>query len=143
MFREWRNKRRKWKNTVREKSEEATARFLTKIFMKFGVEDAAKRFLCWAETHRKTMFTITVSFLIFVLCFSIIIRPDMSCSEVYREKKEEANVKDKPIFNNRGLKDLMEIVRLKDEISSIGSDGKLTAEDSVKIKEIYNKLKNQ
>ena len=62
----FKHKKNDRKESIKTKAEQATVVLLTKIFQKFGVNNACERLLAWADIHRKAMFGITISFLSFV-----------------------------------------------------------------------------
>lgn len=61
----FKHKKNDRKESIKTKAEQATVVLLTKIFQKFGVNNACERLLAWADIHRKAMFGITISFLSF------------------------------------------------------------------------------
>lgn len=136
-------KKKSWKENVRKNTENSTATFLTKLFTKIGVYKICNQILIWAEAHRKAMFTITVSFLIFVTAFSIFTRPQRSGLETLKaEKAKIENIGNGGIEKSRNsLSALFELAKIREEIKQVQEKGKLTASDTLKIKELYNKVK--
>ena len=47
----FKHKKNDRKETIKTKSEQATVVLLTKIFQKFGVNNACERLLAWADIH--------------------------------------------------------------------------------------------
>ena len=66
--------------------------FFTKIFQKFGVNNACERLLAWADIHRKAMFGITISFLSFVTILSLVMRPERKPMQVFNEEKSKVQI---------------------------------------------------
>lgn len=142
MLKKWRKRKKEWKESVRDKTEKATEEFLTKVFQKCGINNASERFLDWANKNRKLMFAITMCFLVFVFVFSIVVRPEPGKSEAYEQFKEKANTEEIIQKRSHGVNDLIQVLKLKEELNSIDGSN-LSKEDSIKIRDLYNKLKNQ
>lgn len=51
----FKHKKNDRKESIKTKAEQATVVLLTKIFQKFGVNNACERLLAWADIHRKAM----------------------------------------------------------------------------------------
>lgn len=49
----FKHKKNDRKESIKTKAEQATVVLLTKIFQKFGVNNACERLLAWAAIHRK------------------------------------------------------------------------------------------
>lgn len=141
MFKNWRKRKKEWKENVKINTEKATAEFLTKLFQRCGFYTVSEKFLNWANSNRKSMFAITMSFLIFVFIFSIITRPKVNSGDFEKMKQKVSN-KEIVHKSNYGVKELIQVLRLKEELNSIDSSH-LSKEDSIKILDLYNKLKNQ
>lgn len=143
----FREKNKRYKKRVREKFEQATAQLLTELFEKVGINNACERFLIWADTHRKTMFGITISFLIFVTCVAILHPRENWKTELKKEqqkaKVEYLNPLNNPQRRNVGVSDVLEVMKLKSSIEVLQAKGELMAEDTLEIKALYNKLKNK
>lgn len=143
----FREKNKRYKKQIREKSEQATAQFLTKLFEKVGINNACERFLIWADAHRKTMFGITISFLIFVTCVAILHPRENWKTELKKEqqkaKVEYLNPLNNPQRRNVGVSDVLEVMKLKSSIEALQAKDELTAKDTLEIKALYNKLKNK
>lgn len=143
----FREKNKRYKKRLREKSEQATAQLLTKLFEKVGINNACERFLIWADAHRKTMFGITISFLICVTCVAILHPRENWKTELKKEqqkaKVEYLNPLDNPQRRSVGVSDVLEVMKLKNSIEELQAKGELTAEDTLEIKALYKKLKNK
>ena len=89
----FKHKKNDRKESIKTKAEQATVVLLTKIFQKFGVNNACERLLAWADIHRKAMFGITISFLSFVTILSLVMRPEKKsqCKFFNEEKKQSTN----------------------------------------------------
>ena len=83
----FKHKKNDRKESIKTKAEQATVVLLTKIFQKFGVNNACERLLAWADIHRKAMFGITISFLSFVTILSLVMRPERKPMQVSTKKK--------------------------------------------------------
>lgn len=88
----FKHKKNDRKETIKTKSEQATVVLLTKIFQKFGVNNACERLLAWADIHRKAMFGITISFLSFVTILSLVMRPERKPMQVFIVEKLHRNI---------------------------------------------------
>ena len=141
--------KKRWKEKVRETTEQGSARILTGFFQMFGVHDAAERFLTWADLHRKAMFGITISFLIGVVIFTFTYRPrlskrtgsDSSISEFmdrFNSRKDTLDFSNKTLEFSR----LFKVMKLKNELEALKAKGHLTKDDTLRIKQMYNDLKN-
>lgn len=130
------------KESIKIKAEKATIVLLTKIFQKIGINNACERLLAWADIHRKSMFGITVSFLFLVTVFSIAMRPTKKPIQVFNEEKGKVQISiDNSLQKKQvGISELLEVVKMQNEISEIKKDGKLTSEDTLRIKDLYNRL---
>ena len=127
----FKHKKNDRKESIKTKAEQATVVLLTKIFQKFGVNNACERLLAWADIHRKAMFGITISFLSFVTILSLVMRPERKPMQVFNEEKSKKQV---------GVHDLLEVIKMQNEINELRKNGKLTPEDTIRIKNLYNKL---
>ncbi len=129
----FKHKKNDRKESIKTKAEQATVVLLTKIFQKFGVNNACERLLAWAAIHRKAMFGITISFLSFVTILSLVMRPERKPMQVINI---DSNLQKKQV----GVHDLLEVIKMQNEINELRKNGKLTPEDTVRIKDLYNKL---
>ena len=59
----FKHKKNDRKESIKTKAEQATVVLLTKIFQKFGVNNACERLLAWADIHRKAMFAVSYTHL--------------------------------------------------------------------------------
>lgn len=143
----FRKKNNRYKKLLRERSEQATVEILTKLFEKVGIDNACEHFLIWADAHRKTMFGITISFLIFVTCVAILHPRENWKTELKKEqqkaKVEYLNPLNNPQRRNVGVSDVLEVMKLKSSIEALQAKGELMAEDTLEIKALYNKIKNK
>lgn len=138
----FKHKKNDIKETIKTKSEQATVVLLTKIFQKFGVNNACERLLAWADIHRKAMFGITISFLSFVTILSLVMRPERKPMQVFNEEKSKIQINiDSSLQKKRvGVDELLEVIKMQNEINELRKNGKLTPEDTVRIKDLYHKL---
>lgn len=138
----FKHKKNDRKEKIKTKAEQATVILLTKIFQRFGVNNACERLLAWADIHRKVMFGITISFLSLVTFLSIVMRPSRKAMQVFNEEKNKRQIS----IDNRlqkkqiGVGDLLEVIKMQNEINELRKNGKLTPEDTLRIKDLYNKL---
>ena len=88
----FKHKKNDRKESIKTKAEQATVVLLTKIFQKFGVNNACERLLAWADIHRKAMFGITISFLSFVTILSLVMRPERKPMQVFNEEKSKVQI---------------------------------------------------
>jgi hypothetical protein len=142
-----RKKNKELRNKIQEKSEKTVESFLryTKLDKGFG------RILEWAENNRKSMFAITISFLVGVVFLTFINRASRSSfGKTYNDI--EANYidsispfnalksKGQSVTNN--IEQLFLLQKFKTELNEMQKKGYLTKEDSLKIIEMYNTIKN-
>lgn len=88
----FKHKKNDRKEKIKTKAEQATVILLTKIFQRFGVNNACERLLAWADIHRKVMFGITISFLSLVTFLSIVMRPSRKAMQVFNEEKNKRQI---------------------------------------------------
>lgn len=141
-YRKWKLKKAEWKIFVRNKTEEATARALTSFFKKLGIDNACERFLKWADKNRKVMCCITISFLIFVTGVSIFHRPTQDWKETLKEERDKIDVAKHNPLNKQpkaDIKEMFEVMKLK---SNLDNRSELTSDDTLMIKELYQKIKD-
>lgn len=131
------------KKQIREKYQKETEKYLSGILRKLKFDKAANRLLIWAETNRKGMFAITISFLLLVVCVSIFFRPKQGLIEVYAKEKKlsEDSIKIHNPVSNIKFNAAMELVKVQQEIAELQCKEKLSPDDSLKIKELFQKLK--
>ena len=109
------------KESIKTKAEQATVVLLTKIFQKFGVNNACERLLAWADIHRKAMFGITISFLYFVTILSLVMRPERKPMQVFNEEKSKVQIN---IDSNLQKKQVGQMYDLKDQLPLFLCEGK-------------------
>mgnify|MGYP001514642435 CR=1 FL=1 len=137
----FKHKKNDRKEKIKTKAEQATVVLLTKIFQKFGVNNACERLLAWADIHRKAMFGITISFLSFVTILSLVMRPERKPMQVFNEEKSKIQINiDSTLQKKRVGVDELEVIKMQNEINELRKNGKLTPEDTLRIKDLYNKL---
>ena len=138
----FKHKKNDRKENIKTKAEQATVILLTKIFQRFGVNNACERLLAWADIHRKAMFGITISFLSLVTFLSIVMRPSRKPMQVYNEEKNKIQISIDSSLQKKqiGVGDLLEVIKMQNEINELRKNGKLTPEDTLRIKDLYNKL---
>lgn len=127
------------KKRIREHFQKGTEEFLSGAIRKMKLDKPANNLLNWAENHRKGMFAITISFLSFVVIVSFAFRPKTTFMEVY---KGVDSVKVNNPMSKGKLNTAFELTKIQQEISGLQCKGKLTPEDTIKIKELYKKLTN-
>ena len=69
-------------------------------------------------------------------------RPEPGRPEAYEKFKEKVNTEGIMQKKSHGVNDLIQVLKLKEELNSIDGSN-LSKEDSIKIRDLYNKLKNQ
>lgn len=135
------NKNKAWKEKVKSKTEQATVSFLTAAFQRIGINNACERLLAWSEMHRKMMFGITVSFLLLVTIFSITTRPVRTPMQVFNDEKSKVQINVEQLQKKQvGVSELLEVVKMRNEISDLQNKGELTKEDTLRIIDLYNRL---
>lgn len=141
-YRKWKLKNVKWKIRLRYKMEESTAYVLSKIFEKLGIYNACERFLNWVDRNRKTMFCITICFLLFVTAVSIFHRPKQDWKETLKEERNKIDIAKHNPLNKQpkaDIKEVFEVMKLK---SNLDNKNELTADDTLMIKKLYQKIKD-
>ena len=138
----FKHKKNDRKEKIKTKAEQSTVILLTKIFQRFGVNNACERLLAWADIHRKVMFGITISFLSLVTFLSIVMRPERKPMQVFNEEKNKRQISIDSRLQKKqiGVGDLLEVIKMQNEINELRKNGKLTPEDTLRIKDLYNKL---
>lgn len=98
--------------------------------------------MAWADIHRKAMFGITISFLSFVTILSLVMRPERKPMQVFNEEKSKVQINIDSTLQKKqvGVHDLLEVIKMQNEINELRKNGKLTPEDTIRIKNLYNKL---
>lgn len=139
------SKKLKWRDRIRSNVETGTASFLTSLFRRIGVDKWAAKLLNWSENHRKGMFFITMSFLLFVVFVSFMTRPErprMAEPKTINISKSQSDTI-YPAKERPDISDVLKVMKLKNEVRNLmeKNGGKLTSQDSIRIKEIYNELK--
>lgn len=146
---------RKEKNkALRTKIQAATEKVVTKILHKTGLDKVFAKILNWAENNRKGMFAITISFLVLVVFIVFINKPNRGAfGKTYNDVEQEINdvsnansfdvLKSKERNVTNGIEQLFLLQQLKSELSEIQKKESLSREDSLKIIEIYNKIKDK
>ena len=115
--------------------------FLLKYF-KSSELITLERLLAWADIHRKAMFGITISFLSFVTILSLVMRPERKPMQVFNEEKSKVQINIDSTLQKKqvGVHDLLEVIKMQNEINELRKNGKLTPEDTMRIKNLYNEL---
>lgn len=110
----FKHKKNDRKESIKTKAEQATVVLLTKIFQKFGVNNACERLLAWADIHRKAMFGITISFLSFVTILSLVMRPERKPMQVFNEEKSKVQINIDSTLQKKqvGVHDLLEVIKM-------------------------------
>lgn len=88
------------------------------------------------------MFGITISFLSLVTFLSIVMRPERKPMQVFNEEKNKRQISIDSRLQKKqiGVGDLLEVIKMQNEINELRKNGKLTPEDTLRIKDLYNKL---
>ena len=86
----FKHKKNDRKEKIKTKAEQATVILLTKIFQRFGVNNACERLLAWADIHRNAMFGITISFFSYISINSNASRKKANAS-FQRRKEQKTN----------------------------------------------------
>lgn len=130
------------KEAIRKKAQNSTAKFLGEILRKEKVKTLCDSFVFWAENHRKKMFAITITFLVSVFIITIVTKPSKSFVQVYNDEGVDS-VKTNTINQKQtaGLKELFDFKKMQEEIKELEGKKELTQADTLKILELYNKLK--
>lgn len=138
----FKHKRNTRKENIKIKAEQATIVLLSKIFQKFGINNACERLLAWADIHRKAMFGITISFLSLVTILSIVMRPTRKPMQVFNEERDKVQINIDSSLQKKqvGISDLLEVIKMQNEINELKKNEKLTLEDTLRIKDLYNRL---
>lgn len=87
------------------------------------------------------MFGITISFLSLVTFLSIVMRPERKPMQVFNEEKNKRQISIDSRLQKKqiGVGDLLEVIKMQNEINELRKNGKLTPEDTLRIKDLYNK----
>lgn len=130
------------KEELRKKYEKTTFDFLTSVFKGTKVKSAINKFVDLADRNRKVTFGITMIFLLSVFVYSITDKP-IEDNSIPVEK--HSSISQIETFKKPGLdvsfEDVLDVAEMKREIDKLKDKEKLTASDSLKIKELYVKLK--
>lgn len=88
----FKHKKNDRKESIKTKAEQATVVLLTKMFQKFGVNNACERLLAWADIHRKA-FSWNYDFIPFFRHNSIISNASRKKANAsfQRRKKQSTN----------------------------------------------------
>lgn len=131
------------KKQIRDKFQKETEKFFSGVLRKLKFDKAANRLLIWADKNRKGMFTITISFLLLVVCVSIFFRQKQGLIDVYTKEKKisEDSIKIHNPVANIEFKAAMELIKVQQEITELQCKEKLSPDDSLKIKDLFQKLR--
>ena len=126
----FKHKRMIEKKISRLKTEQATVILLTKIFQRFGVNNACERLLAWQTYTIKAMFGITISFLSLVTFLSIVMRPSENQCKFSTKKRTKIQISIDSSLQKKqiGVGDLLEVIKMQNEINELRKNGKLTPE---------------
>ena len=138
----FKHKKNDRKESIKTKAEQATVVLLTKIFQKFGVNNACERLLAWADIHRKAMFGITISFLSFVTILSLVMRPERKPMQVFNEEKSKVQINIDSTLQKKqvGVHDLLEVIKMQNEINRAKKKWEINSRRHYTNKNLYNKL---
>lgn len=106
----FKHKKNDRKEKIKTKAEQATVILLTKIFQRFGVNNACERLLAWADIHRKV--SLELRFLSFFSYISIIVmRPERKPMQVFNEEKNKRQISIDSRLQKKqiGVGDLLEV----------------------------------
>jgi hypothetical protein len=69
-------------------------------------------------------------------------RPERKPMQVFNEEKSKVQINIDSNLQKKqvGVHDLLEVIKMQNEINELRKNGKLTPEDTVRIKDLYNKL---
>ena len=69
-------------------------------------------------------------------------RPERKPMQVFNEEKSKAQINIDSTLQKKqvGVHDLLEVIKMQNEINELRKNGKLTPEDTIRIKDLYNKL---
>jgi len=147
-------KSKKEKNkALREKIQGLTEQAVTKFLRVTKLDKVFTKILNWADSHRKGMFAITISFLVLVVFAVFANKPSRgSFGKTYNDVEMEMSnhevnsfdvlkSKEKNVTNS--IEQLFLLQKLKNELSEIQKKGTLSREDSLKVVEIYNTIKEK
>ena len=69
-------------------------------------------------------------------------RPERKPMQVFNEEKSKIQINiDSSLQKKRvGVDELLEVIKMQNEINELRKNGKLTPEDTLRIKDLYNKL---
>ncbi|EXY76917.1 hypothetical protein M124_4186 [Bacteroides fragilis str. 3988T(B)14] len=62
--------------------------------------------------------------------------------QVFNEEKSKVQINIDSTLQKKqvGVHDLLEVIKMQNEINELRKNGKLTPEDTIRIKDLYNKL---
>ena len=69
-------------------------------------------------------------------------RPSRKAMQVFNEEKNKRQISIDSRLQKKqiGVGDLLEVIKMQNEINELRKNGKLTPEDTLRIKDLYNKL---
>ena len=69
-------------------------------------------------------------------------RPERKPMQVFNEEKNKRQISIDSRLQKKqiGVGDLLEVIKMQNEINELRKNGKLTPEDTIRIKNLYNKL---
>ena len=69
-------------------------------------------------------------------------RPERKPMQVFNEEKSKVQINIDSTLQKKqvGVHDLLEVIKMQNEINELRKNGKLTPEDTILIKNLYNKL---
>lgn len=147
-------KSKKEKNrALKLKFQAVTEKTVAKFFRVTKLDKGFAKILVWAENNRKGMFAITVFFLVIMVFTVFALKPSRgSFGKTYNDVEmgiynntDDVNsfdaLKNKERNVTNSIEQLFLLQKLRNELSEIEKKGNLNREDSLKIIEIYNKIK--
>ena len=71
-----------------------------------------------------------------------VMRPERKPMQVFNEEKSKVQINIDSTLQKKqvGVHDLLEVIKMQNEINELRKNGKLTPEDTIRIKNLYNKL---
>ncbi len=69
-------------------------------------------------------------------------RPERKPMQVFNEEKSKVQINIDSTLQKKqvGVHDLLEVIKMQNEINELRKNGKLTPEDTIRIKNLYNEL---
>lgn len=136
---------------LRKNIERMTSRHLTSVFKRLNLSRYSEKITDWAYIHKKATFAITICFLLMVVVITMtdnypfVDRENKVASDGLQETyKAFLQTKDSISSSRKspGVSEIFALMKFKEELNMIKAKRELTKEDSLRIKELYDKLKS-